>query len=57
MEKSPGTGRAMYGFLACTAGQFVTRPVVTVKRHTAMRELGPTSMPFQWWKTERCWGL
>ena len=39
MEKGPGTGGAMYGFLACTAGQFMTRTVVTVKRHTAMREL------------------
>ena len=40
METSAGTGGAMYGFLACTAGQFMTRTTVTVKLHTTMRELG-----------------
>ena len=40
MEPSAGTGGSMYGFLACTAGQFMTRTVVTVQRHTTMRELG-----------------
>ena len=40
MEKGPGTGGAMYGFLACTADQFMTRTTVTVKLHTTMRELG-----------------
>jgi CBS domain-containing protein len=40
METGAGPGSAMYGFLAGTAGQFMTRTVVTVERHTAMRELG-----------------
>ena len=40
METSAGTGGAMYGFLACTADQFVTRTVVAVRRNTTMRELG-----------------
>jgi CBS domain-containing protein len=40
METGARPGGAMYGFLACTAGQFMTRTVVTVKRHTTMRELG-----------------
>jgi len=39
MKASSGPGTAMYGFLACTAGQFMTRTVETVKRQT-MRELG-----------------
>jgi CBS domain-containing protein len=39
METSAESG-GMYGFLACTAGQSMTRTVVTVKRHTTMRELG-----------------
>ena len=30
---------AMYGFLGCTARQFMTRTVVTVGRHMTMREL------------------
>lgn len=30
----------MYGFLACTTNQFMTRAVMTVKLHTTMRELG-----------------
>jgi len=30
---------AMYGFLGCTARQFMTRTVVTVRRHMTMREL------------------
>jgi CBS domain-containing protein len=31
---------AMYGFLACTAGQFMTPTVVTVERQTTIRQLG-----------------
>ena len=30
----------MYGFLACTAGQFMTPTVVTVERQTTIRQLG-----------------
>jgi len=30
---------AMYGFVACTVSQFMTRTVITVKRQTTMREL------------------
>ena len=40
MKASSGPGAGMYGFLACTAGQFMTRTVETVKRQTTMRELG-----------------
>ncbi len=29
----------MYGFVACTVSQFMTRTVITVKRQTTMREL------------------
>ena len=29
----------MYGFVGCTAGQFMTRTVITVNRQTTMREL------------------
>jgi len=39
MQASPGCG-TMYGFLARTANEFMTRTVVTVKRQTTMRELG-----------------
>jgi CBS domain-containing protein len=34
------TGGTMYGFLACTAGQFMTRAVTTVTRQASMRDLG-----------------
>ena len=37
-SRRPGTG--MYGFLACTVEQYMTRTVVTVNRQTTMRELG-----------------
>ena len=40
MPMSAGTGGAMYGFLACTARQYMTRTVKTVTRQTTMRELG-----------------
>src|SRR5262245_21700344 len=40
MKASSGPSAGMYGFLACTAGQFMTRTVETVKRQTTMRELG-----------------
>jgi CBS domain-containing protein len=40
MPMSTAAGGAMYGFLACTARQFMTRTVITVKRQTTMRELG-----------------
>ncbi len=33
------TSEAMYGFVACTVSQFMTRTVITVKRQTTMREL------------------
>jgi len=40
MQTSAETGGAMYGFLACTARQYMTRTVKTVTRQTTMRELG-----------------
>ena len=40
MQASIATGKGMYGFLACTVEQFMTRAVVTVNRQTTMRELG-----------------
>ena len=40
MQANIRTGKAMYGFLACTVEQFMTRTVVTVNRQTTMRELG-----------------
>jgi CBS domain-containing protein len=40
METGARPGTPMYGFVACTADQFMTRTVVTVKRHTTIRELG-----------------
>jgi CBS domain-containing protein len=40
MPTSDATGGAMYGFLACTVRQFMTRAVKTVKRQTTMREMG-----------------
>jgi CBS domain-containing protein len=39
MQASRGTSKGMYGFLACTVEQFMTRTVVTVNRQTTMREL------------------
>ncbi len=38
--KTSSDGGTMYGFLACTTNQFMTRTVMTVKRQTTMRELG-----------------
>jgi CBS-domain-containing membrane protein len=40
MPISDATGEEIYGFLACTAGQFMTRTVMTIKRQTTLRELG-----------------
>jgi CBS domain-containing protein len=40
MTMSSGAGGGMYGFLACTAGQFMTPTVITVERQTTIRELG-----------------
>jgi CBS domain-containing protein len=39
MQAKNVTGEAMYGFLACTVSQFMTRTVLTVNRQTTMREL------------------
>jgi len=39
MQPKNGPGEAMYGFVGCTAGQFMTRTVITVSRKTTMREL------------------
>ena len=39
MQPSRGPGTGMYGFLACTVEQYMTRTVVTVNRQTT-RELG-----------------
>ena len=43
---------AMYGFVACTVSQFMTRTVITVKRQTTMRELAAL---FRWRKTGIFW--
>jgi CBS domain-containing protein len=40
MTMSSGAGGTMYGFLACTAGQFMTPTVITVERQTTIRQLG-----------------
>jgi len=40
MTISSGAGGTMYGFLARTAGQFMTPTVVTVERQTTIRQLG-----------------
>jgi CBS domain len=40
MRTSDGRSGAMYGFLACTARQFMTRTVTTVEPQTTMSELG-----------------
>jgi CBS domain-containing protein len=39
MQAKNATAEAMYGFLACTVSQFMTRTVLTVNRQTTMREL------------------
>ena len=39
MQPKNGPAEAMYGFVGCTAGQFMTRTVITVNRQTTMREL------------------
>jgi Mg/Co/Ni transporter MgtE len=39
MQTKNEIGEAMYGFIGCTVGQFMTRTVVTVNRQTTMREL------------------
>jgi CBS domain-containing protein len=40
MTISSGASGTMYGFLARTAGQFMTPTVVTVERQTTIRQLG-----------------
>ena len=40
MTMSSGGGGAMYAFLACTASQFMTPTVITVKRQTTIGQLG-----------------
>jgi len=40
MTISSGAGGSMYGFLACTASQFMTSTVITVERQTTIRQLG-----------------
>jgi CBS domain-containing protein len=40
MTMSSEAGGAMYGFLSCTAGQFMTPTVITVERQTTIRQLG-----------------
>ena len=37
---SSEAGGRMYGFLACTAGQFMTPTVITVERETTIGQLG-----------------
>jgi CBS domain-containing protein len=39
MAVSSGAG-GMYGFLTCTAGQYMTPTVITVERQTTIRQLG-----------------
>jgi len=39
MQPKNGPAEAMYGFVGCTAGQFMTRTVITVNRQTTMRGL------------------
>jgi len=39
MQPKNGPAEAMYGFVGCTAGQFMTRTVIAVNRQTTMREL------------------
>ena len=40
MTTSSGAGGTMYGFLACTASQYMTPTVITVERQTTIRQLG-----------------
>jgi len=40
MKTTDGRSEAMYGFLACTARQFMTWTVTTVEPQTTMSELG-----------------
>jgi CBS domain-containing protein len=40
MTISTRAGGTIYGFLACTANQFMTPTVVTVERQTTIRQLG-----------------
>jgi CBS domain-containing protein len=39
MQMKGGADKAMYGFVGCTVGQFMTWSVMTVTRQTTMREL------------------
>jgi CBS domain-containing protein len=39
MEPKNRLDKQMYGFVGCTAKQFMTRTVITVSRQTTMREL------------------
>ncbi len=38
-DATNGAGGSMYRFLECTAGQYMTRAVVTVRRRVTLREL------------------
>ena len=40
MQATNGAGGAMYRFLECTAGRYMTREVKTVTRKLTLRELG-----------------
>ncbi len=40
MAMSSGAGGTMYGFLACTASQYMTPTVITVERQTTIGQLG-----------------
>ena len=40
MSISSGASGTMYGFLACTASQFMTPTVITVERQTTIGQLG-----------------
>jgi len=40
MTINSGAGGTIYGFLACTASQYMTPTVVTVERQTTIRQLG-----------------
>lgn len=38
MQASIRSGNGMYGFLACTVEQYMTRPIATVNTQATMRE-------------------
>jgi hypothetical protein len=60
-DRVGGAGGSMYRFLECTAGQYMTRAVTTVRGEVDMRELrhcsnSTTSIRFRSWRMIRCWG-